>query len=91
MSNPHLEAVHKMAERFGGASAKLKERLKHQQTQMKAIRKALADGPKTVVELAEIMKIHSNEALWLLMALKKYGKVVEHEQQGEAYTYALKA
>ncbi|MBN1335468.1 MAG: hypothetical protein JXB39_05860 [Deltaproteobacteria bacterium] len=88
MTDP--KPIRVLAERMGGASTELKERLKRQRIREKALRTALEDGPKTVAELAAVLQEDPREALWLVMALKKYGDIVEGEQQGDVYTYALK-
>ncbi len=85
------KTVRILAERLGGASDETRERLKRQRVQEKALRAALADGPRTVVEIAAAIHVDPREALWLVMALKKYGEIVEGEQRGDAYAYALKA
>jgi hypothetical protein len=79
-----------LAERHGGIAPELRERFKRQRKQEKAIRAALAEGPKTVAELAEATEMNREETLWLLMALKKYGEVVEGEQRDDCYAYELK-
>lgn len=87
---PKPNPVRILADRCGGASTELKERLKQQRKQEKAMRATLAGGAKSVAEIAEVMQMDTRDVLWLLMALKKYGEVVEAEQQGNVYTYMLK-
>lgn len=82
--------VRVLAERHGGASAEVKARVKREHAFRKALRAALADGPKTVAQIAEAAAMDEREALWFLMACRKYGEVVEGELQGDAYTYVLK-
>jgi hypothetical protein len=79
-----------LADRHGGASAELKARVKREHAFKKTLRAALADGPKTVAEIAKAAEMDEREALWFLMACKKYGDVVEGEPQGDSYTYVLK-
>jgi len=80
-----------LAERHGGASPELKERLKQQRAARKRILGALADGPLTVAQVADASALPKHEALWYLMALKKYGEVVEAQEQDDCYTYDLAA
>jgi hypothetical protein len=82
--------VRVLAERHGGASAEVKARVKGEHAFKKALRAALADGPKTVAEIAKATGMHEREALWFLMASKKYGDAVEGELRDDAYTYVLK-
>jgi hypothetical protein len=79
-----------LADRHGGASAEVKAQLKRERAFRKALRVALAEGAKTVAEIAEATEMDERQALWFLMAFKKYGEVVEGEQQGDAYAYKLK-
>ena len=56
----------------------------------KQIALALKDGPKTVPEVSRETGIPTNTVLWVLMALKKYGKIVEGQQKDSYFTYGLK-
>lgn len=81
--------VRVLAERHGGVSARLKDEVKRQRAARKGIRQALAGGPLTVAQIAEAAGLPRHEALWHVMALKKYGEVVEAEEQEDCYAYAL--
>jgi predicted ArsR family transcriptional regulator len=83
-----MKPVQVLAERHGGASPELKERLKQQRAAHKEILRALRDGPRTVAQVADATALPKHEVLWHLMALKKYGEVVEAEEQEDCYTYA---
>jgi hypothetical protein len=54
-----------------------------------AIRRALADGPMTPPQVAALADVSPREALWMLIALRKYGAVVEDGQDGDYPRYAL--
>jgi DNA-binding IclR family transcriptional regulator len=84
-----MKPVQVLAERHGGLSLEVKERLKRQRAARKAIRKALAEGPRTVAQVADATGLPRDEVLWYLMALKKYREVVEAEEQDDCYAYAL--
>jgi hypothetical protein len=76
-------------ERHGQASAELLERVREQNHAKAAVRRALADGPMTPPEVAEATGLSPRESLWMLIALRKYGVVVEDGQEGDYARYAL--
>ena len=53
------------------------------------IQKALADEPKTVPSLASELDIPSEQVLWHVMAMRKYGLVAEGEQVDDYFLYRL--
>jgi hypothetical protein len=79
-----------MRERHGGMSAEMKEYYKEQTRIKKLLSESLSKGPKTVPQLARECDLEPNVAMWNLMAMRRYGKVVEEELQGEYYAYRLK-
>jgi hypothetical protein len=76
-------------ERAGQAPTELLERVRVQNHVKAAVRRALASGPATPPEIAEIAGIPSREAFWTLMALRKYGMVVEDGESDDYVRYAL--
>jgi len=80
-------AVYK--ERHGQASPDLLERVRVQNHVKAAVRRALADGPATAPEVAEAAGISTREAFWTLMALRKYGVVVDVAEDGGYVRYGL--
>ncbi|HZD79656.1 MAG TPA: hypothetical protein VE646_06415 [Actinomycetota bacterium] len=73
----------------GQASAELLERVRVQNHVKAAVRRSLVDGPKTPPEVAETAELSAREALWTLIALRKYGVVEEVGQDGDYVRYAL--
>lgn len=65
------------------------ERNRQQAANRLRIAVALKDGPKTVPEIAQITGLPPSEVLWHLMAMKKYGKLVEADQRDDYMEYAL--
>ena len=63
--------------------------LKEQQAFRKQLRSAMADGPKTIPEIAADSALPSDEVLWHVMAMKKYDLVREVGKSGDYYQYAL--
>ena len=76
-------------QRHGPASPELLERVRVQNHVKAAVRRALAAGPLTPPEVAAAAEISPREALWTLIAMRKYGVVVESGQEGDYVRYAL--
>ncbi len=79
-----------LRERRGGMSDELKEYFKEQQRILKALREALRGGPKTVPELAGQCGLEKPVTLWHVMAMRRYGEVVETAERNDYPLYALK-
>ena len=86
-AKPGTIAAYKL--RHGQASAELLERVRVQNHVKATVRRALAAGPLTPPEVAAAVEISPREALWMLIALRKYGVVVEDGQEGDYVRYAL--
>lgn len=67
----------------------VKERVKAGNALRKRIVEALSAGPKTVPELALETGIPSQDVLWHLTSMKKYGKAAEGVQSGDYFKYIL--
>jgi DNA-binding transcriptional ArsR family regulator len=67
------------------AQARLKEEVKIE----REITRVLKEGPKTVPALAEATGLSTRAVFWHLIALRKYGKVAEAEQEGDYFQYRL--
>jgi predicted RNA binding protein with dsRBD fold (UPF0201 family) len=79
-----------LRERRGGMSDELKEYFKEQQRIRKALREALKGGAKSVPEIAAACSLDKQATLWHLMAMRRYGEVVEASEQNNYPLYALK-
>ncbi len=77
-------------DRMGGASAELKEHVKVFTRIRKDLTAALKKGPRTIPELARETGIEERTVVWQVMAMKRYGLVVEGRRRGDCYEYALK-
>jgi hypothetical protein len=98
VSEPHEDAkrakptpgsIAAFKERHGQAPADLLERVREQNHRKAAVKRALAAGPMTPPEIAAAVEISPREALWMVIALRKYGVVVEGGQDGDYVRYAL--
>lgn len=79
-----------LRERRGGMSDELKEYFKVQQQTRKWLRKALREGPKSVPELAVLLNLDKSTTLWHVMAMRRYGEVVEAAERDGYPLYCLK-
>lgn len=79
-----------LRERCGGMSDELKAYQKNLRALRKKLGATLKEGPKTVPEIAKACELPSDQALWHVMAMKRYGGVVERGQKGDYYLYGLK-
>ena len=79
-----------LRERMGGVSEQKKAWSKQQRAEVKAIREALQQGPRTVPEIAARAALPGPSVLWYVMALKRYGKVAESGRVGDYYQYEWK-
>lgn len=77
-------------ERLGGVSEEKKAWVRQQNEELKAIRKALKEGPKTIPAVAAATGLRSDRVMWYVMALKRYGEVVEEGLEGHYFLYGWK-
>ncbi|BBO76837.1 hypothetical protein DSCW_42540 [Desulfosarcina widdelii] len=61
--------------------------MKAQRKTIKAIEASLSNGAATVPEIAVRAGIPTDEALWFIATMKKYGQVVEEGKDGGYYRY----
>ncbi len=83
------EALKLLREQRGEALGQAQARLKEQTRIVKELTGLLQEEPRTVPALAEAMKLPTQTVFWHLIALKKYGKVAEAEQEGDYFRYRL--
>ncbi len=82
-------AIEVLRERHGGMSKELKEYFNEQQKIYKALRAALKNGPRTVPELAKECSLPSPTVMWHLMALRRYGQVLDGPEENGYLRYTL--
>jgi predicted transcriptional regulator len=80
-----------LKERRGPVSPALLESVRQNNAAKSAIKKALADGPRTIPEIAETAGLPTRTILWTVTAMRKYGSVVEDSTDGSYVRYALVA
>jgi len=84
------EALRVFRERMGGLTEAKKAYRKADRDTRKTLRDALKSGPKTVPELTRQLDLPSENVMWYVMALKRYGEIVEVGRAGDYLRYALK-
>ncbi len=89
-AKPEKKPILVLRDRMGGISEELKEYFKKLTKIRKDIASALRTGPKTVPEIARETGLPSREAMWHVMAMRRYGAVVEGAQRGDYFEYCLK-
>ena len=77
----------KLREQHKDTVAVAQERLKLQKKIKREINQSIKDNPKTVPEIAEEIEQPSQEVLWHIAAMKKYGIVAEAGMSGEYVLY----
>ena len=78
-----------LRERRGGVPPELVEHNRRQAANRRRIVDALKVASKTVPEIAKETGLPPHEVFWHLMAMKKYGKLVEGQQRDDYFEYAL--
>ena len=83
------EALKALKAARGPETAAVQARLKEQVKAVNEITRQLREGPRTVPSLAEATGLPTEKVFWHLMALRKYGKVVDGALDGDYYQYRL--
>ena len=83
------QALAKLRASLGGISEQKRQTQKHLVAARKAILKLLEAQPATVPQIAKALQIPSDEALWHVTGMRKYGKVAEAGEEGDYLLYAL--
>ncbi len=63
--------------------------MKNNKKDMKMVRGTLSDGPATVPQIAGATGLFSDQVLWYVAAMKKYGEIQEAGKDGAYFQYAL--
>lgn len=82
-------ALATLREAMGGISEEKRQSQKHLVTARKALVKFLRQQPATVPQIAAALQMPSDEALWHVTGMRKYGKVTEVGEDGDYPLYAL--
>lgn len=64
-------------------------RVSTQNKAIQAIKEQLRKGPQTVPAIAEAAGLPPQDVLWYLATLKKFGQILEADQEGSYFRYRL--
>jgi hypothetical protein len=81
--------IEDLRERRGGISPQLKAHVSEQQKVFKAVRTALGNGPRTVPQLARECGLPTPVVMWHVMAMRRYGEVLDGPEQDRHLLYIL--
>lgn len=85
----HAQLLKRLREQHQATVEATQARLKELQAIRKKIRTALRSKAMTVPELAAAIGLPTNQVLWYVTAMKKYGLVTESGQDDGYYRYML--
>ncbi len=83
------KALAALRETMGGISEEKRHSQKHFVTARKELLKFLKQQPATVPQIAAALQMPSDEALWHVTGMRKYGKATEVGEDGDYPLYAL--
>jgi predicted transcriptional regulator len=83
------ETLKRLREEHQGTVERTQKRLREQNSIRKQIRLAMADGPKTVPEVAAVTQLPGEVVMWHMIAMKKYNLVAEVGMSGSYSLYQL--
>ncbi len=66
-------------------------RVKEHNNALRAIRDQLEQSPRTVPEIAQSAGLSASKVLWYVASMKKFGEVLEADQDGSYFRYRLTA
>ena len=66
-----------------------RDAMKEQNRIIKTLKESLAEGARTIPDLAESVGMENNKVLIYISSLKKYGIVGEAAKDGDYFTYEL--
>ncbi len=76
--------------RHGGMSKELRDYFTERQRVKKGVKAALADGPRSVPEIARACGIEPPRAMWHVMAMRRYGEITDGPERDGYVLYRLK-
>lgn len=85
----HAQLFKRLREQHQATVQATQARLRAQQAVRKKIRTVLKGKAMTVPELAAAIELPTDQVLWHVTAMKKYGLVRESGQDGGYYRYTL--
>jgi Fic family protein len=87
--NTDREALKKLRNARKTSIDRARQAIKEQNRVIKSIKALMTAEGKTIPEIANASQISTSQALWYIMALKKYGLVAEGPKDGNYFKYQL--
>lgn len=88
LTTEQKQALAALRASLGGISEEKRKAQKHLLATRKAILKMLEAQPATIPQIAEALNIPSDEALWHVTGMRKYGKIADAGEDGDYLLYA---
>lgn len=88
LTSEQKQALSTLRASIGGISEEKRKIQKHLLAARKSIQELLQARPATVPQIAEALHMPSDEALWHVTGMRKYGKVTESGEDGDYVIYA---
>ena len=89
LSDAQKEALAELRKRMGGVSEDKRLRRTQLLQDRKAIIAVLEKGPATGPEIAAAAGLPKRHVIWCLAGLRKYGRVIDGDADGDYPRYAL--
>ncbi|MFP5208945.1 MAG: hypothetical protein ACLGRW_06620 [Acidobacteriota bacterium] len=89
LTTEQKQALAALRASLGGISEQKRQAKKHLLAARQAIHKLLAAHPATIPQIADALQMPSDEALWHVTGMRKYGKVIESGEEDDYPLYAL--
>jgi predicted transcriptional regulator len=84
------QRLKELRERYQVSVTRTQALVKEQSDIRRQIRLVLAEEAKSVPEIAQACGLPADKVFWYLMAMKKYGQVLEQGLDGQYYKYQWK-
>jgi hypothetical protein len=81
-----LKALRKERKAYIESARKM---IKQQNKQISAIKSQIEKQPRTVPEIASALRMRPSDVLVMVMALRKYGEILEDAKDGDYFRYRL--
>ena len=80
-----------MRKKYSATVKQAQSLLKEQQAVRKLLEKAMTNGPRSVLQLARETGLSTDDVLWHVASMKKYGSLLEAgmDESGNYYLYAM--
>lgn len=88
-STTHKDVLKKLREQRKVHIDRARKTIKESNRMVKSIKDAIADEPKTIPEIADVLGMDTAVVLLFVSGLKKYGEVIEHDKDGDYFKYGV--